>query len=259
VLAAERHRNIVELINKRDSVRVTELSQIFNVTEETIRRDLEKLERDHLLRRSHGGAVSLQKEISEVSYIEREITNADQKKAIAREAVKMIEPGEKIVLDASTTAWYMAQEILNQPLTVITNSLNVSLALSRKEQVNVISVGGILSPKSLSFVGPLASRSLSTYHVNKAFISCQGIQLESGITDSNEWQALLRKEIISIAEKTILLVDSSKFQTRTFVQITNTITEIDCIITDHELTPKELLIMDHLPIVYKWIEVGTKD
>jgi DeoR/GlpR family transcriptional regulator of sugar metabolism len=258
VLAAERHRKIVEIVNNNKSVRVTELGQLFNVTEETIRRDLEKLEREHLLCRSHGGAVSLQKEVLEVSYIEREIINANQKKAIAREAVKMIKPGEKIVLDASTTAWYMAQEIPNQPLTVITNSLNVAIALSRKEHVQVISVGGILSPKSLSFVGPLASRSLSSYHVSKAFISCQGIHLETGITDSNEWQALLRKEIISISDQTILLVDSSKFQMRTFVQITNSMTDIDWIISDHQLTPIEQSEMDRLSIGYKKIIAHPK-
>lgn len=253
MLVAERQRRIVELVNERESVRVTELSRLFEVTEETIRRDLEKLERDQELLRSHGGAVKLQKEALEVSYVEREIIHSEQKRAIACEAAKRVQPGDNIVLDASTTAWYMAQVIPNQPLTVITNSINVSLALSRKEQIRVISVGGMLSPKSLSFVGPLASRSLSSYHVNKAFISCQGIDLETGISDSNEWQALLRKEILAISDQTILLVDSSKFKTRTFVQITDNLEKIDCIITDYKLSKREQQLVNQLAIEFKSI------
>ncbi|WEG10933.1 DeoR/GlpR family DNA-binding transcription regulator [Pullulanibacillus sp. KACC 23026] len=253
MLVADRQRKIVELVNEKISVRVTELSQLFNVTEETIRRDLEKLEKLRALRRSHGGAVRLENDSLEISYREREITNQKQKRAIAQAAIQFIEPGDKIILDASTTSWYMAQEIPNQPLTVITNSINVALALSKKDNIQVISVGGMLSPKSLSFVGPLASRSLRAYHVSKAFISCQGIDFETGISDSNEWQALLRKEILAVSDKTILLVDSSKFQTRTFVQITNSLTDIDMIITDHRLTKEEHQAMQHLSIVYKCV------
>src|SRR5699024_532409 len=109
VLVAERQQKITELINERKSVRVTELSEIFNVTEETIRRDLEKLEQKQKLARSHGGAVRIQSsEGVESPYFEREITNVAEKREIAQEAVKKIIEGDKIILDASSTAWYMA-------------------------------------------------------------------------------------------------------------------------------------------------------
>ena len=235
MLVAERQRKIVELVNERLSIRVSELSDIFKVTEETIRRDLEKLEKEELLRRSHGGAISLEKNNSETSYTEREILHALEKKAIAIEAVKLINPGDQIVLDASTTAWFMAKELEDMPLTVITNSIKVAVELSKKEHVKVISTGGMLLPKSLSFAGPLAERSLEKYFVNKAFISCKGVHLEEGLSDSNEWQALLKKKMLEIADKTILLADSSKFGVRTFVQITK-INNIDEIITDSMLS-----------------------
>lgn len=236
MLVAERQRKLVELVNERLSIRVSELSKIFSVTEETIRRDLEKLEKENLLRRSHGGAVSIQKEESEVSYLEREITNADDKKRIAIEAINYIEPGDQIVLDASTTAWYMAKELPDMPLTVLTNSIKVALELSKKEQVKVISTGGLLLPQSLSYVGPLAERSLSAYHVNKAFLSCKGVHIEKGLTDANEWQALLKKQMMEIADQTILLADASKFGVRTFVHITD-INEVDLIISNSKLDP----------------------
>lgn len=235
VLVAERQRKIVELVNERLSIRVSELSKIFSVTEETIRRDLERLEKEHLLMRSHGGAVSFEKDLSEPSYLEREITNVTEKKAIAVKAVQLIEIGDQIVLDASSTAWYVAKELPDIPLTVVTNSIKVAIELSKKEQIKVISSGGQLLPISLSYVGPLAERSLSLYHVNKAFLSCKGVHLEGGLSDSNESQALLKAKMMEIADKTMLMADSSKFGTQAFSQIAP-LSKIDSIITDSEIS-----------------------
>jgi DeoR/GlpR family transcriptional regulator of sugar metabolism len=234
MLAAERQRKIVELVNTRLSMRVSELSQLFGVTEETIRRDLEKLEKENMLKRSHGGAVSIEEEQSETSYQEREITNAAEKKAIALEAIHLIEPGDIIILDASTTAWYMAKELPDMPLTVVTNSIRVATELSRKEQVKVISTGGLLLSRSLSYVGPLAERSLSFYHVNKAFLSCRGIHLDRGLSDTNESQALLKRKMMEITDETVLMVDSSKFGVRSFAQISPT-SSVHTLITDSKI------------------------
>ncbi|WP_309088410.1 DeoR/GlpR family DNA-binding transcription regulator [Domibacillus sp.] len=216
MLVAERHQKIVELVNERSSIRVSELSDIFSVTEETIRRDLEKLEKEGKLQRSHGGAVSMQDEESEVHFSERVITNVQEKKVIAHEAAKRVQEGDRIILDASTTAWYMAKALPNMTLTVITNSIKVVMELSKKERINVISTGGILLPKSLSFVGPLAERSLDLYHVNKTFLSCKAVHLDAGLSDSNEQQALLKKKMIEQSDEVFLMADSSKFGKRAF-------------------------------------------
>lgn len=237
LLVAERHHKIVELVNEKLSVRVSELSQVFGVTEETIRRDLEKLEKENLLQRSHGGAVSIKKEEAEIPFLEREIMNATEKRRIALEAVRLIYPGDQIVLDASTTAWYMAKELPDMPLSVITNSIKVALELSKKEQIKVISTGGMLVPESLSYVGPLAERSLQMYHVNKAFISCKGVHLDAGLSDSNEWQALLKQQMMNIADETILMADSTKFGVRTFVQVAG-LDQVDQILTDSNIPGK---------------------
>ncbi|HWL11375.1 MAG TPA: DeoR/GlpR family DNA-binding transcription regulator [Ureibacillus sp.] len=254
MLVAERHKKIVEVVNEKLSVRVTELSKIFQVTEETIRRDLEKLEKENLLRRSHGGAVSIKDEQTEVSYAEREITNASEKRSIAIEAVKLIQPGDQIVLDASTTAWYMAKEMPDLPLTVLTNSIKVAIELSKKEQVKVISTGGMLQPKSLSYVGPLAERSLNMYHVNKAFLSCKGVHVDAGLSDSNEWQALLKRQMISIADKTILMADSTKFGVRTFAQITD-IQRIGYVITDDHIDESFCRALEEKGVRVKTVEI----
>ncbi|MEG7378966.1 rhamnose catabolism operon transcriptional regulator RhaR [Bacillus subtilis] len=236
MLVAERQQKIVEIVNMRSSIRVSELSDIFSVTEETIRRDLEKLEKEHKLSRSHGGAVSIEQQESEVHFSEREITNVIEKKAIAHEAVKYVNSGDRIILDASTTAWYMAKILPDIELTVITNSMKAAIELSNKENISVISTGGILLEKSLSFAGPLAERSLETYHVNKTFLSCKGFDINNGMSDSNEWQALLKKRMIERSGQTILMADSSKWGNREFSHIVS-LQDISRLITDSGLDP----------------------
>jgi DeoR family L-fucose operon activator len=233
MLVAERYEKTIEVVNERGSIRVTELSKLFEVTEETIRRDLDHLEKMGKLMRSHGGAVSIKTEQTETSYSEREVLHVEEKKNIAQEAVKHIKENDRIILDASTTAWYMASILPNIPLTVLTNSIKVALELSSKEKVDVISTGGLLSARSLSYIGPLAERSLELYHVDKAFISCRGVHIPRGISESNEYQARLKQKMIDVSDEVILLADFSKFGVQAFTHVAPW-TDIDLVITDAE-------------------------
>jgi DeoR/GlpR family transcriptional regulator of sugar metabolism len=231
MLVAERHANIIEIVNDKGSIRVSELSQIFNVTEETIRRDLEKLENEGQLRRSHGGAVSIKESHTEPSYFEREITNVEEKKEVATEALRYIQPQDRIILDASSTACYMAKILPDIPLTVLTNSMKVAMELAGKEQISVIVTGGTLLPRSLSFVGPLVENALGLYHVNKMFMSCKGLHPKWGISDSNEMQALVKKKFMEVSDKVYLLADHSKLGVKSFSRVA-ALNEIDAVITD---------------------------
>ncbi|WP_307893504.1 DeoR/GlpR family DNA-binding transcription regulator [Bacillus swezeyi] len=254
MLIAERQQRIVELVNERESVRVSELSKIFSVTEETIRRDLEKLEKNKQLARSHGGAVSLQpSDSSEIPYTKREIINVKEKKQIALEAVKHVKAGDKIILDASTTAWYMAKALPDEPLTVLTNSIKVALELSDKKEITVISTGGTLLSKSLSYVGPLAEASLKTYFVDKAFISCKGLHIERGMSESDEHQAIIKRTMVNSAERTYVLVDYSKFGVQDFSRI-DQLDIIHRVITDHYASPSVLQQLEE-----KGVEVTVVD
>ncbi|BAC12454.1 DeoR/GlpR family DNA-binding transcription regulator [Oceanobacillus iheyensis] len=220
MLVAERHHKIVELVNEKKSIRVSDMSKLFAVTEETIRRDLEKLEKENKLARSHGGAVSLHPNDSlEIPYTQREIMNVREKQKIAMEAIKHVFEGDKIILDASTTAWYMAKALPDLPLTVMTNSIKVAMELSNKHQINVISTGGTLLSKSLSYAGPLAEASFHSYHLDKAFISCKGLHLERGISESDEQQSRIKKKMIESADSTYLMIDYSKFGKTAFSKI----------------------------------------
>ncbi|OAX49348.1 DeoR/GlpR family DNA-binding transcription regulator [Paenibacillus sp. AD87] len=235
MLAAERYDRIVEMVNVKGSMRVSELSEHCRVTEETIRRDLDRLEQAGRLRRSHGGAVSVKEEQPEIPYRVRETTHAEEKKRIAQSALSMIRPGDRILLDASTTAGYMAANMPDMPLTVLTNSIQVATELSSREKIEVISTGGQLAQRSLSFVGPLAERSLETYHVDKLFLSCKGVHLEGGgISESNELQARLKQKMVGISDQVILLADTSKFGVRAFARVTG-LNAIHAVITDQSL------------------------
>lgn len=246
MLVAERYGVIVQIVNERGSIRVSELSELCQVTEETIRRDLDRLEKEDRLRRSHGGAVSIKEQQSEVPFFEREIAHVEEKKRIAVEALRLIQPKDRILLDASTTAWYMASMLPDIPLTVLTNSIKVAMELSSKEKIDVISTGGLLAQRSLSFVGPLAERSLEDYHVDKVFLSCKGVHLDRGISESNEMQARVKKKMIGMADKVILLVDSSKFGVQALTKVADT-NQVDTLITDYR-APREIVaaLAEHL-------------
>jgi DeoR/GlpR family transcriptional regulator of sugar metabolism len=219
MLAAVRYERIVQVVNERGSVRVSQLSRLCQVTDETIRRDLDRLEEEGRLLRSYGGAISLKGSAPEVAYQVREITNVDEKRDIAEEAIRHIKPYDRIVLDASSTAWYMASNMPDIPLTVLTNSIKVTMELSMKPNIKVINTGGNLLSSSLSFVGPIAEKTLDEFHVNKAFISCKGVHLDSGISDSNELQARMKKRMVGMAEQVYVLADFSKFDVRAFASV----------------------------------------
>lgn len=244
MLAIERDRKIMSLIQDKGSVKVTELSELCQVTEETIRRDLDRLEQQGKLKRSHGGAVAVtdQPLALEIPYFEREITNVSEKKRIAERACKEVTEHAFIILDASSTAWYMALALPNMPLTVLTNSIKVAMALSGKDKITVLSTGGTLSSRSLSFVGPLAERSLENYHVHKAFISCKGVHPERGLSESNELQAKLKGRMIQSADEVILLADSSKFDVQSFAVVAD-LKRMDFIISDWNLTDQQAGIL----------------
>lgn len=243
MLVAERHRQIIQILEEKRTIKVAELGQFFSVTEETIRRDLEKLEKEGFLKRSHGGAViNEDKGKKDIPFEQREITNVEEKQKIARMSVRYVKEGDRILLDASTTAWYMAKIIPDISLTVVTNSLKVVAELSKKEKVTAICTGGTLLKNSLSFVGPLAIESLDQYYVNKAFISCKGMHSTRGFTESNEQEALVKRKMLEISDQTYMMLDDSKIDVQAFAKL------VKLEVVDHLLInqPLETYILEEI-------------
>lgn len=252
MLAIERRRKIISLLEERNSVLVPELSKLFNVTEETVRRDLEKLEKEGLLKRTHGGAVIGESKSSDTPLKIREVTNIEGKKAIGIKVAEYIEDGDTIMLDSSTTALQVAQRIKNKrKVTVITNSIKVVTELADARDCKVISTGGNLREDSVSFVGHLAERSIKNFNVDMAVISCKGIDMNKGISDSNEMEAEIKKAMVSASEKAFLVVDFTKFNKVSLIKILK-FEDIDAIFTDRKLTEEweQFLSNKNVKLVY---------
>ncbi len=235
MFALERQKKILEILEREGSVSVNKLSATFDVTEETVRRDLEKLEKQECLKRTHGGAVSVtDSSTHEASLEKRKLINVEAKQSIAKEAVKFVAEGDTIFLDASTTTFFMAREIKQlKNVTVITNSLRVVNELCGTEGIKVITVGGVASHNQ-SFVGSLAERSIEeNFFVSKMFFSSKGITADGGVLESNEGECGIKKKMMKNAKLKIYLCDRSKMGSIGFVKLAS-FEDIDCIITDTE-------------------------
>ncbi|MER1986520.1 MAG: DeoR/GlpR family DNA-binding transcription regulator [Solibacillus sp.] len=220
MFAEERQQKILQLLEENGAVKVNSLSKFFQVTEETIRRDLEKLESEDQLKRTHGGAILVEAQNDDdIPFKERKVLMMKEKRSIAKAAAKLVKEQDVIFLDAGSTALYVAKALPNIAIRVLTNSLLVAYELNKKNNIQVILTGGNLTPHSLSLVGPATIRSIQNYYVNKMFFSCKGFDPTWGISDSNEQQAAVKKAVMEMAEEIILLVDHSKINKRSFVQI----------------------------------------
>lgn len=239
MLAEERRQQIIKLLNKKNIVKVNNLSKMFEVTTETIRSDLDKLERKGILKRTHGGAVT-EETHQELSFNIRKDKNKKEKKEIAKKAVSLIKNGDTIFLDASSTAFYLAREILNlKNLTIITNSNTIVTELAKNENITVISTGGILRRNSLSFVGPLANKNIKNYNVNKAFLSCKGVSVNQGATEVNELESETKKNMVEKSKKVYILAKKTSINEVGLSQFAS-IEEINKIITISDI-PEDLI------------------
>lgn len=236
MFAIERRRKIISLLEEKNSVMVPELSKTFHITEETIRRDLEKLEKEGLLKRTHGGAVAAENTNMELPLKIREVTNTDNKQAIGIRVAEFIEDGDTIAMDSSTTALQVAKHIKSKKrITVITNSMNIVYELANVKDIAVISTGGNLRQSSMGFVGHLTEESIKKYNVDKAIISCKGVDIGREVTESNEAEAQVKRTMVEAADKVFLLVDSTKFNKISFVNMLR-FEQIDTIVTDKKLS-----------------------
>lgn len=234
MFAIERRNKLIALLGEKTSISVQEAASYFGVAEETIRRDLSALEEQRLLVRTHGGAV-LSSSKPEISYEMRKRINISGKDSIGKEAAEFVSDGDTIMLDASTSAFFLARHIKDKKgITVITNAENVIRELSETEAVEVISTGGVLRRKSMSYVGRIAEESLRNYRANKLFFSCMGFSLQNGLTDSNGQESDMKKIMIACSQTICLLCDHTKLD-RVGYASTAQPQDIDMLITDQPL------------------------
>ncbi|MGL5328128.1 MAG: DeoR/GlpR family DNA-binding transcription regulator [Peptostreptococcaceae bacterium] len=237
MLKIDRLNKIESYLHENGSVIVSQLSQDLNVTEETIRRDLELLEKQKKLKRVRGGAFLPDKFDKEVPIKIRESIYNEEKQTIANHCIEYIDDGDSILLDASTTAIHLAKLIKEseKKITIITNSLKVSQIFENHKLVKVICLGGRLRSSSNSLVGSLTSKNLKEYWVDKSFISCSGLDLKFGITDNHEDEAVVRRNMLEHSSLKFLIVDHTKFDSSSMYKICTPF-EVDVVITDKKLS-----------------------
>ena len=256
---SDRRRMIIELVQESGSKTVAELCGLFNVSEMTIRRDLRDLDREGVIRRVHGGAVSSLGRSYEPPYIIRSTRNTETKRAIGRKAAELIVDGDSIALDVGTTILEIAQALHGKHnLTIITASLPIANEivsnLSLTSEVRLILTGGIVRSGELSMIGNIAAQTYDEFHVDKAFIGVGGISLEDGLTEYNLEDAMVKKPLIQNAHQRIVAADSSKIGRTTFTSIAP-LSMVDTLITDSHIPAETLGRLEALGIEVLVVEV----
>ncbi|EEJ5468583.1 DeoR family transcriptional regulator [Salmonella enterica subsp. diarizonae] len=239
---SERREMIIQRLRQQGSVQVSDLSVLFGVSTVTIRNDLAFLEKQGIAVRAYGGALICDSNTSgiEPSVEDKSSLNTALKRSIARAAVELIKPGHRVILDSGTTTYEIAR-LMRKHTDVIamTNGMNVANALLEAEGVELLMTGGHLRRQSLSFYGDQAEHSLQNYHFDMLFLGVDAIDLERGISTHNEDEARLNRRMCEVAERIIVVTDSSKFDRSSLHKIIDT-QRIDMIIVDEGIPVESL-------------------
>ena len=231
MLTLERQNQIVELLKKKSPLSVKELSKKLFVSEATIRRDLNDMEEQLLIRRMHGGAVLAIKDKDELGISFRLKENVREKQKIALLALPFISKAKSIFMDASSTSAILASVVDTNYSTIVTTGIESALYLSKKNNNNVILVGGTVAYGTNSISGPITIKQLCEFNFDIALMSCSGIDSDFCASEKTIEQSHIKQQILNRAKFKILLVDSSKFGVSNFSKITS-IKEFNCVITD---------------------------
>ncbi len=257
--ANERRAQILRKLDETPNISVIQLSMEFNVSEVTIRKDLNTLKKRNLLTRVRGGAIKHPETeaFQDMGVDRKSLFHFKEKKAIGRLAASLINENETILIDSGSTTMEVAKNLDSfQNLTIITNALNIAIELSKYKRFNIIMLGGFLREASLSTLGSIAESILEKFYCDKLFLGVDSISIDKGLSTTNIEEANINQTMMSISKQTIALFDSSKFNKRNFAFIAP-IEKIDIIVTDENITreqKKQIKAMDiqlyTAPVIY---------
>jgi DeoR family transcriptional regulator, aga operon transcriptional repressor len=235
VPAEIRQARIATFVGEHGFVRVRDLSERFGVSSVTLRNDLDVLERRGEVERVHGGAMS-RRGLHELTFEEAASALGEEKAAIGRRAAALVQHGEAIALDVGTTAMAFARALVARAeltdVTVFTNGLNIALELEpATPRLAVVVCGGTLRPKQHSLVNPLASRFFDQVRVATAFLGCNGLDIDAGVTNSNLPEAEVKRAMVTSARRRVVLVDRTKLGEVAMAPVCST-DEVDVVVTD---------------------------
>ena len=235
-MALNRRRlKILDMIREDGHAKVQDLSRIFNVTEVTIRQDLEALEQEGFVQREYGGAFL--KDVGSFAKTGKLFNqiHLEEKQIIAKKAVQFIAEGDSIILDSGSTTTEIAKLLMDfHELNVITNSLNIALILGENHGINLIVTGGEFKAPTLSLSGTMAAAAFKDIHVNKLFLATAGISDDLKLTYPSISDLVVKRAMIDAADKVFLVADSSKMGVSAFANL-GTISLVDTVIADDNI------------------------
>lgn len=227
-----RRSKIIELLNKKNVISISEISKMFNVSEVSVRNDFALFEKKGLLIRTRGGAISKQVSDFDLNLSQRLKQNFHQKQRIGKRASECIQDGNTVIMDSGSTVIEVAKNLKDKKnIKLITNSLPIAEIVADNEQIEAIITGGTLRPEMRSLIGNITEKTILNYRCDVAILGADGIDSEMGLYTNLENEASLVQSMIKISKKIIIVTDSSKFSNNRFAKIVD-ISDVDIIITD---------------------------
>ena len=254
-IPVERQRLILNMVDEHGVIRVSDLSDQFDVSVMTIRRDLMALEERGLISRSHGGAISKRRFQHELYFEQKGERNQREKSAIGEVAARMLEPGETVFVNSGSTTLELLRRIPDMELRVVTSNAGVLSVLSGT-QVECLVIGGVYRPRSNSFVGGFALQALSQIHGGRCFIGVDGLSLDAGLTTPHHQEAEVGRQMIRQTRgEVIVLADSSKIGgVAPFV--TAPLDMVDVLITDSAVSEEYVAALEEHGITVRIASAG---
>ncbi len=242
MLLDQRRDSILELVESKGFASLQEIAASIGVSESTVRRDLESLERTGQIRRTRGGAAYIGDSIT--PFDDRRHTATKEKQAIGRKAAELIESGETILLDGGSTTLEVARNLAGKSLQVVTNSLPIANQLVGAQHIELITLGGYLYPKTGVALGELTIEALKRIHARRLIMSTGGIS-EAGLFNSNSLLVEAERQMLDVADEIIVVADSSKFGHTELAHLC-TLDAVDCIVVDPGIKEDwKTIVRDH--------------
>ncbi len=237
VLVEERRQKVLDLVGRRGFIALADLAQAMEASESTIRRDLEYLHRQGVIKRTHGGAIFLGDGLTLPALEERTGSQVEEKKAIARATVNLVENGDAILLDGGTTTLEVARLLVGRPVQIVTNSLPIANLFASSRETDLVMLGGYVYPKTGVALGPLTVRMMEDIHVHKAVLSVGGITAK-GLFNSNLLLVETERQMMRCADEIIVVADHTKIGRQALAFLCD-LGAIDTLVVDGDLTPAQ--------------------
>jgi DeoR family fructose operon transcriptional repressor len=237
MLVEERRQRVLDLVSERGFIALTDLAQNIDVSESTLRRDLDYWHKQGLLRRTHGGAIFIGDAATLPALEERSARQLEEKRAIARVAAARIRDGDTILLDGGTTTLEVARLLVGRSLQIVTNSLPIANLFAASRETDLVILGGYVYPKTGVALGPLTVRMMEDIHVHQLIMSVGGIT-NKGLFNSNLLLVETERQMMRCADEVVVVADHTKIGRQALAFLCN-LTDIDTLIVDNQLNAEQ--------------------